>query len=153
MGVFRDKNDKEWTITVNISTMKRVRDLLDVNLMDMVGGDLAQRLAGDPVLLVDVIYGCVKPQADAAGISDEQFGDSLNGDSIDDASRVLLDSLINFSPKARGTVLRKAADKMKILQAEVLERTSKSLDAITSESLAGNLSGSLPESSDSTPES
>ena len=64
-------------------TDKRVRDLLKEDLLDVK--QILERLMVDPILLCDVIYCICKPQADAEGISDEQFGQAMGGDSKEEA--------------------------------------------------------------------
>ena len=78
MRTFKDNAGRTWSLTLNVWTVKKVRDLLAVDLLDLgESGNkpgLLVRLISDPVLLVDVLYVVCKDQADAAGITDEQFG-------------------------------------------------------------------------------
>jgi len=101
MRTFKDNAGRDWTVAVNVAAIKRVRSLLDVNLLKVVEGKLIERLVGDPVLLVDVIFVLCKPAADAAGVSDEQFGEAMAGDAIDSATKALLEELVDFSPSQR----------------------------------------------------
>ena len=101
MRQFKDNANRDWTLAVNTSTIKRLRAVLEIDLMDVVEGDLLKRLYADPVLLVDVIYVLCKPQADAAGITDEQFGEAMAGDAIDLATSALIDEIIAFFPSSR----------------------------------------------------
>ena len=55
MKPFNDSASRTWEVTVNVGAVRRVRDILGVDLMDVAGGDLLERLADDPVLLVDVL--------------------------------------------------------------------------------------------------
>ncbi|MBU0717313.1 MAG: hypothetical protein KJ749_03615, partial [Planctomycetes bacterium] len=59
-----------------------VKGLLDVNLLELEAGDppLLTRLGTDVILLCDVIFALVKPQADTSGVTDEQFGAALGGE-------------------------------------------------------------------------
>ena len=65
MKTFKDNADRTWTVTVNVDAIKRVRSLLNIDLMEAVEGKLIERLIGDPVLLCDVIYCVCKEDADA----------------------------------------------------------------------------------------
>lgn len=117
MKSFTDSADRDWTIEINVSTIKRVRALLEVDLLDVLGGKLVERLVGDPILLCDVVYAVCKPQADALGVSDEEFGRAMAGDAIDHATQALLDELVSFSPSPRdranlGRVLTKTREAM-----------------------------------------
>jgi hypothetical protein len=124
MKCFKDNQNRNWTIVVNVATVKRVRSLLDINLLDVVkldannkpNVDLLEQLASDPVLLCDVIYCICKPEADAQNISDEDFGVAMGGDAIEHATTALLEELVDFFPEAKRLVLRKlmnAGEKVK----------------------------------------
>ncbi len=63
MRTFKDNGGREWTIEINVSTLKRVRGLTGTDLMQVVegAGGLIERLIRDPVLLCDVVYAVCKP--------------------------------------------------------------------------------------------
>jgi len=92
---------RTWTVAINVDAIKRVRALLDINLLEMVEGQLIEKLIRDPVLLCDVVYAICKPEADAQGITDEQFGRAMAGDAIEHATKALLEDLVLFSPSPR----------------------------------------------------
>ena len=96
MKTFKDNNNRDWEITINVAAIKRVRDLIGVDLMQAIEGELLKQLATDPVMLCDVIYCLCKPQADEKDISDTQFGQAMSGDAIDNATIALLDELVEF---------------------------------------------------------
>lgn len=94
MRTFKDSAGHEWSLAVNVSSAKRVRDLVTVDgdgkpcrvdLIDATAGDppLAAKLHADVYLLVNVIYVLCKPEADAIGVTDEQFGERLGGHEYD----------------------------------------------------------------------
>ena len=118
MKTFADNAARTWAINVSVSAVKRVRDLLGVNLLeiaDMKSGML-DRLVTDPCLLCDILFCLVQPEAEAKGISDEDFGRALAGDALDQATDALLSEVVDFFPKGRRTVLRKILDKLAALQ-------------------------------------
>ncbi|MGD8453660.1 MAG: hypothetical protein PVJ57_17750 [Phycisphaerae bacterium] len=160
MKVFKDNENREWQLAVNVNAMKRVRGLLDVNLLDFLDNRIVERFYGDPVLLCDVIYAICKPQADAAGVSDEDFGRAMAGDAIDAATKALLKELVNFCPSPRDranlnrvldvtqTVMDRARDVIETKLAEIdvdqiVEQVQTSLNAG---------SGSVPASLASIPD-
>ncbi len=161
MKTFQDNNGRTWTITVNVDAIKRVRSLLDVNLLDVVDGKLLERIVSDPVLLCDVIYCLVKPDADARQVTDEDFGRAMAGDAIDHATTALLEELVDFFPGPKRRVLSKALTKLKALEARALQVAETRLDdpelearieAELNASMSGSSSGSLPASSASIPD-
>ena len=98
MKTFTDTTGRTWTIALTLDAAKRVRGLLDVNLLELDAGDppLLTRLGTDVILLCDVIFALVKPQADANGITDEEFGAALGGEAILAAQTALYEELVDF---------------------------------------------------------
>ena len=158
MKPFTDASGRTWELTVVVSAVKRVRDLLGVDLMDVASGDLLERLADDPVLLVDVLYVLCKPQADAKSITDEDFGRAMVGGVLDEAASALMKELLDFFPSAqRARALGKMARKLEAQQAAVAEAAA-ALAAIPPSAVAasvakedGGSSGNSPASAEPTP--
>ena len=115
MKTFRDNKRRVWTLEVNVAAIKRVRGLCKVDLNSIVEVDaenrptahLLEQLSSDPVLLVDVLYAICKPEADKLGVSDEDFGESMAGDAIEQATEALLDEIVDFFPSAKRQVMKK----------------------------------------------
>jgi len=122
---FTDSEGRTWNVVVNVSAIKRIRDALGVDLMDVAGGDLLGRLADDPCLLVDVLYVLCKPEADTKGVSDEDFGRAMVGGVLDAASSALMKELLDFFPSAlRARALAKLMQKLGEQQAAIAEAAS-----------------------------
>ena len=155
MKPFTDASGRTWELTVVVSAVRRVRDLLGVDLMDVAGGDLLERLADDPVLLVDMLYVLVKPQADAKGVSDEDFGRAMVGGVLDEATSALMKELLDFFPSAqRARALGKMARKIEAQQAAVTEAAAALATipaAQTADPRPGGSSGNSPASPEPTP--
>ena len=172
MKTFVDNAGRTWTVAVNIGTIKRVRDLVKVNLLEVIGGGegkLLERLISDPILLCDVIYCICKSEADTRNVTDVDFGQAMAGDAIDSATTALLEDLVDFFPQDRRRVLAKAVEKWRKLETAALAAVEMRLDSPELErrmqaALAeleneregepippGNSSGSVLESSASTP--
>ena len=166
MKSFTDNTGRTWIIAINVGTIKRVRAICGVDLANIItieAGktpkvDLLERLAADPVLLVDVLYAVCKEEADTRKVTDEDFGRSMAGDAIELATVALLDEIIDFFPEAKRRVFRKILDgarrfeiKSKKALAELLAdpeldgKIDSALEALTT------LSGILPESPESIP--
>jgi hypothetical protein len=129
MRTFNDNAGRTWTVTVNVDAFKRVKSLLNVNLMEAVEGKLLERLVADPILLCDVIYAVCKPQADAANVSDMQFGQAMGGDAIELATTALLEELCDFFPQGRRVLLRKALEKLQRFQTLAYKTAGERLDS------------------------
>jgi hypothetical protein len=159
MSKFQDNSNRDWTVEINVATVKRVKSLVDVNLLEALDGVLLERLIEDPILLCDVLYTVCKPEADERSVSDEDFGRALAGDVIEAATAALLEALVAFFPPAKRQLLAKALEKFKAFQMRAFDAVSQRLDSPEIErqfnerlSVLGNGSGNLPASSDSIPD-
>ena len=148
MRQFKDNAGRTWTVDINVATLKRVRGLTGVDLMQVIEGTLIEKLIRDPVLLCDVVYAVCKPEADAAKVSDEEFGKAMAGDAIEAATQAVLDELISFCPSPRDR-----ANLGRVLQAtnRVMEKardvTEKRIETLTSEGELDKLVNRLLETS------
>ena len=160
MKTFTDNAGRTWTVAINVDAIKRVRDLLKVDLLEILEGKLIEKLYRDPVLLCDVVYAACKPEADARNVTDEDFGRAMAGDAIEHATKALLEELVGFSPSPRDranlqrvlettwSVMDKARDVVEAHLATV------NADEIVAQALAtsGASSGSAPEPPASSPD-
>lgn len=158
MPTFSDVQGRSWSIAITVATLKRVRALAGIDLMEALSGTLLDRLVSDPVLLGDVLYACVKPQADERQVTDDDFGRALAGDVIDAATSALLEAFVAFFPNPRRRVLEKAVAKLAGWRTAALTAAEARLDdprleAAVQAQLGGGSSGSAPASSASTPTS
>lgn len=169
MKTFTDNEKREWTVEINVAALKRVRGLTGVDLMEILGGSLIERLIRDPVLLCDVLYAACKPQAQERNVTDEEFGRAMAGDAIEHATAALLEELVSFCPSPRdrrslGRVLeatRRVMDRARDLVEQRIEggELDRAIDAALEElpgpravaETHGSSSGAAPASSASTP--
>ena len=156
MHSFVDNSRRTWEVAINVTAVKRIRGLLEIDLYALVddGFKSLSKLVSDPVTLADVLYCLCKDQADKQSISDEDFGRALSGDVITQAADAFVEELIDFFPDARARAsLRKAIEAGKAVRDKVISHAEKILDSINPETEAQkwiNSSGTWPESSAST---
>lgn len=127
MAKFTDNEGRDWIVRVDVGTVKRVRATLDIDLADMTG-ETAERLADDPVALVDVLYLVCRDQVADRKLSDEDFGRGLMGDPIDDASAALLEAIADFFPARKRALLQKVLAKTAKARARAMEMSTAKLD-------------------------
>jgi len=96
MRTFQDSAGRTWTISVTVDAVKRVRDLLKEDLLDVE--QVLPRLLMDPILLCDCLYVVCKPQADTQQVSDVDFARAMAGDVIAQAKAAFLEELADFFP-------------------------------------------------------
>lgn len=158
MKTFTDSASRTWTIAVTVDAIKRVEGLIKgVNLANLTTGDppLLTRLETDVVLLCDVIFALIKPQADQLGVSDEEFGRAMGGDAIMAAHDAFWGELTDFFRQLRRTDTARAIEKQAALvkaTVEAIEQRVETLDtsAVIQRAL-GSSAGSWPESPASIP--
>lgn len=107
MTKFADAKQREWTLEVTTGVIKRVRADLKIDLADPSQATM-DRLADDPVLLVDLLWLMCADQAKGRDVSAEDFGRALVGDPIEVAVSALLEAIVDFFPGRRRLLLREA---------------------------------------------
>ncbi|MBN2559918.1 MAG: hypothetical protein JXQ75_03185 [Phycisphaerae bacterium] len=162
MHTFVDTKNRTWNLSLTLGAAKRVRDLLGINLLEPEAGDppLLTRLGTDPILLLDVIYCLVEPQAQKDGVSDVEFGESLGGDAVLQAQQALYEELIDFFRRSGRTDRAEALATQQRVIALAIQRTLTEIEGMDLEaSLAqaglgpthGSSSTNSPASSASSP--
>ena len=157
MKIFKDARGNSWEININVAAIKRVRDLLNADLLDIQ--TTMPRLLGDPIFLVDMLYCLCKTQLEGQGITDEQFGESIAGDVLGAAKNALMEELKSFfpSPQERAAVdkaIQKGTQMVNLLREKSLMKMEEvDLDAEVDKILAlfGTTSTNSPESLESIP--
>ncbi len=137
MKVFKDNADRTWSVAINVDAVKRIRDLAGLDILAIGNGDadLVNRLADDPILLVDVLYAACKPEADTQKITPEDFGKSMGGDAIDAAVTALMAEIVDFFPSRRRAVLKAALAKVDEGRGLAMDRALTKVTALDMKSL------------------
>lgn len=145
MRTFQDSAGRTWTVAVNVDAVKRVRDLLKEDLLDIE--QTLPRLLVDPILLCDVVYYVCKPQADAQQVSDVDFARAMAGGTIAQAKAALVEELVDFFPEpSQQEMLRLAIAKY----GDLAERTKELIKArLNSPALTREIEAALSAVGDS----
>jgi hypothetical protein len=128
MQKFVDSRGRVWVVEISTATIKRVRALTGVNLYEVVDGDLMEKLEADIVLFCDLLYAICKPQADRDRVSDEQFGEGLAGDVIDEATTAFIEAMLQFLPERHRHRTRRAVAKYQRTQDRLNQMIVTKLD-------------------------
>ena len=158
MRTFKDLSGQSWTLAITVATVRNVRaafdglDLLDIG--DPKSGVL-ERIFGDVILFVDLLYFLVRDQAIALEISDEAFGQVLGGDVLLEAQKSFMESLADFTPQPdRRKLLREILKKGRELEQILLQTNLKKLETMNIQHLADAFiadAGNSPASPDVIP--
>jgi len=155
MRSFKDNAGRQWSVEINVATLKRVRGLTGTDLMQVIEGTLIEKLIRDPVLLCDVVYAICKPEADTRTppVSDEEFGRAMAGDAIEAATTAVLEELVGFCPSPRDRAnLGRVLQAMKKVMERARDLVEKKLDGGELDRLADRLLETAGASSISAPE-
>lgn len=143
MKTFADNASRTWTLAVNVDAIKRVKSLLDVNLLDVLDDrcQLLARLAGDdPLLLVDVLYVLCQPAANEQQVTDVEFGRAMAGDAILHGAEALLAELADFFPgEEKRRALRTLLQKLRETERQLVGHAQQKVDALDPVSMAAEL--------------
>lgn len=146
MKSFKDCEGREWHVSVNVDSIKRVKSLINIDLLDVADGKLFSVVLANPITLVNTVYCLCLPQAEQRNVSDADFGRAMAGDAIDHASTAVLEELIDFFPNRQRQILRKALTKVQEVEARGADLAVKHLD---SPELATMIESTLKELGDS----
>lgn len=155
MRQFKDENGRPWTISINVGSVKRVRGLVGLDLLDLKTGTVLQSLAEDPVVLGDVLWVLCQEEAEKNNIGELDFAAALAGDALTAATDCLLEEIADFFPRPQREVLRKLLAKGKIVQERQAQQLAaaadKAMEEMEAQVTSGVSSTSVQESSESSP--
>ena len=162
MKEFIDGKNRIWSISLTIASAKRIRDLAEFNIADPENPNILINLMSNPILIADIGWAMIHPQALEKNIDANDFGESLDGDRIECLCDIILEEYVNFSgSRTRPATLKKIETMRKMekrtnelmigkmdnlkfedIKPEVLRMMSSGAVAIAlQESLESNLAG------------
>jgi len=180
MSQFQDSHGEQWPIRITIGTAIRVKNLLGIDLLQPLeappkkGEELAEgasaladdeqlplltRIHLDPILLCNLLYVVVKPDAEQRQISDEAFAERLSGEALHAAYEALMESWSDFFQGLNRPEIVRAISKYREVTRRAYELGGQLIDSdefneqIEQElqKIPGSLSGSSPAESESIP--
>jgi len=129
MKTFTDSAGQTWEMAVTGATIRRAEGLLGIDLGKLLEGKppLLTRLHTDLVFLVDVLYVALKPQLDAAGVTDEAFAERLTGDAFFAAHEAFMSELTAFFRSLRQNHVAAAIERQTAFLAETFAKAEEIL--------------------------
>ena len=126
MQTFKDAKGRTWDVSLSVTAVKRIKALTGCDLLDLLSGGPAaesvKRVILSPIAACDVLYAALRPQTEAAGLTDEQFGEALAGESLAAGISALLDEVEFFFEVTQGPAARKTIAAMRLKKAEAATR-------------------------------
>lgn len=130
MASFKDCKGREWPIVITIGVVNRIKDKADLRYALDDKMKMFQEIVSDPCKLADTVFAILKPQADAAGVSLEDFADALDGDVIYAMASAFESALSDFFPPPMRGPLKKLSEKRRAYQESTANWAVKKMDAI-----------------------
>ena len=146
MKTFKDKADRNWTVGINLAVAKRLRDTLNVDLLQPEVGDppLLTRLGTDEILLGEVLCVLLADQFDAHKVSADDVMAAFDGQTLLAAQEAFYEDLVDFFRGRGRTDRAKAVAKQAEMIAATVARVEQKIDEIDiDEMIDGAMSGDL----------
>jgi hypothetical protein len=148
MHAFNDNQGRTWNIAVNAATIRLVRAYYPwflqggaVETFDRLAECGSNLAAAED--LINVLYLLCRDQANAASISDGEFGRALCpdvlGNPIEHATAAMIEACLEFLPAGEAIVLRAARAKNLQVRETARQRALARLDPVTRERLQQEL--------------
>lgn len=149
MSSFRDQSGREWKLRLTVGAVTDVKREAGVDLGKVTLSDTAwiQFLFGDPARLVSVLWVLCEKQAQAEGVSPEQFGHLFDGATLEAAGEAFAGAIADFFPRSR--IAKAIRESLGKILAATDEKAIAELNAMTTTYC--NSAGNSPGSSGSIP--
>lgn len=128
MRKFKDKTGRDWELSFDLTTTKRVKDNANLDLLDIGENGAFLTLGTNPYRAAEVLFWLVEPQTKERNISVDQFMQALDGDTIEKAIELLWEDAIDFFPQARRPMIRAAIGQLKAGQKIAAEAATEVLE-------------------------
>ncbi len=115
---FKDKNGRDWIIDITYGSFARIKRMTGCDILNKIVTTkeelpdpetceldklpIASRLAFDDEYFVNILFACCARDAEAAGITDIDFGESLRAEHCTAARDVFLEQVRDFFRKKPG---------------------------------------------------
>lgn len=129
MKYFKDKNGKEYHIELTIGKIKKIKEKMGVDLLDVEGGEtpLIQRLLTDELLLAEIVCTLIESQiADKTG---DEILDTMDGTTITNATKAFFEEYKCFFMERGRTDRAEAVSKATFLMDRVIDRATQEIKA------------------------
>ena len=131
MAIWKDKDGKDWNCEITVKVLKQIKQRLGVDFMDVTNA--VKKLMTDVYFLCDALYIIHEDECRAKNLTDEDFGALLVGETIDNATKALIDSLIYFFPIQQREMLEKITKKREAVAAEIYKQMGQEIDNLPTE--------------------
>jgi hypothetical protein len=123
---FTDRAGRTWFLELNYGLARQIHKDHQVDFANAHNGEALRKLASDDELLVTVLFALVEQQAEACGVTPEQFAEGLDGATFEQAGEAIGQMIALFTrPTIRPVVEEMLAQGRAGRQAAVELATAK----------------------------
>ena len=135
MKTFTDAGGRTWSLQLNLATAKKVRDALDVDLLEPESGDppLITRLGTEPVLLGEVLCKMLESQFETHKVTEEDVLNAFDGNTLLAAQKAFYEELHDFFLASGRKDRAQAVAKQQVIIEDAVEQAAERIDAIDPE--------------------
>ena len=135
MKSFADKNKQVWDIELNIGAAIRLKSRLGIDIENVITLNnqakpedisVLEKISSDAIFLFNIIYVLCEKQCKERNLSEEDFAESFDAESIELATEALLDEIVNFSRPAK----RKVLEQLRRISREFSAKAGQKLDEV-----------------------
>lgn len=131
MAIWKDKDGKDWNCEITVKILKQIKQRLGVDFLDVTNA--VKKLMTDVYFLCDALYIIHEDECKRKNLTDEDFGSLLVGETIDNATKALIDSLISFFPIQQREMLEKITKKREAVAAAIYQQMGQEIDSLPME--------------------
>jgi hypothetical protein len=141
MKIFKDSKGRTHQVTINVASVRTVRDHKKLDLWRAFDGqgEVLQQLLADPITFVEVVYLLTGGKSgDEAAEAD--FCRGIDGDTLDRLTTAFQEELLDFFPPPRRAILKRMLGKARELTTAAESQASRQIDALKVEDFLDDLS-------------
>ena len=143
MAVFRDNDDREWSVEISVYDLEQLKTRLGIDMTES-STEPIQKLITDPYLMVNALYVLCEDQCKDRGMSDVDFGKMFKGDTLDGAFNALETAIVDFfRTPAQRKAMRRLMDTSGKISEGLTQAAMNELDQVDVEQVIDQLSKSL----------
>ena len=120
-STFTDRHGQTWDLTLTVGGVRRVESETGIAILDVLERpEILADLTMDPMKLCSVLHAILMPQLDERGVSEDDFANMLDGETLERAIDALGGALAGFFVR-RG--MRETATALLAKLNQVMDRT------------------------------
>lgn len=113
MKMFQDSKGRTWELSLSLAAAQRIEgcdfsDLTDqeISILNIHEVDCLDTVVRNAPVIFACIYCCIKPQADAQGVTQDEFAESIDGNAVIEGKEAWVEELAAFFPELRTVLLQ-----------------------------------------------